>query len=391
MPVIPTSDLLSGVTLSPSAQVAFFSLHALISLLLLLLQRTRFASPVQQVKVSGRIESVTMQQFGRRWQWLWIGWSVMYSWLAVKAVVALQGVEMLKPLAQSTTDAMMCINGFILFDAFLVLDEDSVNLPADPNRNRPYLKGAIGYAVLGLAIYALAFCERFQLLSLHGIGVICVGVYCGVGMAFFVTPFCNIWMDAPRWLLIFLYSYAMFQVTYSFFHLEPVAQAVVYVIVMILKLVLWVGVTYLCGNGNVARYLQETRQWKQSFASRQRDQIISEVHDRALNEQLDGALEMVEQNNLSAAAVMASLALESYLKRLWSVHFPGEPYDKQPLGEAVNKLKRRGVFDEPRAKEINWAIAVRKQCLHTGNGTPRREDVKDMIAVVRKVIALGGM
>ena len=177
---------------------------------------------------------------------------MFYVWLSAKHLIA----DRLSANAlNAVDDATNCLAALALFWCFFVLDKPSVKTPGNQNRDVPFRNAIAITWVVGSIVMGLAIADR--LLNLNGFGVVCVGLYNGLAVAFFVGRFDSHWMSVPRWMLAPLYSYALIQMVYVFLgRLDPMWAIMTYIAALLLKIALFVVVGHLLNDGKLYAYLR---------------------------------------------------------------------------------------------------------------------------------------
>ena len=203
----------------------------------------------QKLQGAGPIARNTYQQFRASWMFMWSMWLVLYIWLLIRVV----GPP--SDWLDSVTDVFNTISGFAIWRCFLVLDMPSVNIQNEPNRDKPYRKAMRTASVVGLFCACLAPADRF--LQLGHVGLAAVGLYGGLALACLVGRLGSHYINMPRWMLLFLYLYAMSQLFYSFFDiLSPLWTWAVFGAVLVLKVMLAFAGVDMLKYGGLDRYLK---------------------------------------------------------------------------------------------------------------------------------------
>jgi hypothetical protein len=248
----------SGRTSAPDVPPVLAILHlvhAAIAALLLAIQFTPFLRPQPIAEQSHPIARKCLDQFIAGWRWAWVTWLMMYSWLWLNASSA--G----KP--DVIADILNCLTSFPLFWCFLVLDKPSVSVPGDPARNASFRKAVCTIWGIGAGVAVLAVAGRLHLWGLNEFGLVFMGIYDGLAIAFLVGRFDSHWMKVPRWMLAPLYGYALIQMIYVFFFkLPPAWQVYTYLVALLFKVCLFLVVTHLLHAGNLRRYLEAAEDGK---------------------------------------------------------------------------------------------------------------------------------
>jgi hypothetical protein len=94
-------------------------------------------------------------------------------------------------------------------------------------------------------------------------GLVFMGLYDGLAIAFLVGRFDSHWMKVPRWMLAPLYGYALIQMIYVFFFtVPPEWQVYTYLVALLFKVCQFVVVTHPLHAGNIALYLEAAEDGK---------------------------------------------------------------------------------------------------------------------------------
>jgi len=223
--------------------------HAAIAALLLAIQFTPFLRPQQIAQQNHPIARKCLAQFIAGWRWAWVAWLALYAWLCFN--VSAPG----RP--DIVADILNCLTSFPLFWCFLVLDKPSVSVPRNPGRNASFRKAVGTVWGIGAGVALLAVAGRLHLWGLNEFGLVFMGNYDGLAIAFLVGRFDSHWMKVPRWMLAPLYGYALIQMIYVFFFkLPPAWQVYTYLVALLFKVCLFLVVTHLLHAGNLRQYLE---------------------------------------------------------------------------------------------------------------------------------------
>ena len=246
--------LLSPIGVPPVPSILHLA-HAAIAALLLAIQFTPFLRPQAIAERDHPIARKCLAQFIAGWRWAWAAWLALYAWLWAHAS------------ASGTPDAMAdilnCLTSFPLFWCFFVLDKPSVALPRDPERNASFRKAIGTVWGIGAGAAVLAVAGRLHWWGLNEFGLVFMGIYDGLAIAFLVGRFDSHWMKVPRWMLAPLYGYALIQMIYVFFFILPPAwQVYTYLVALLFKVCLFLVVTHLLHAGNLRRYLEAAEDGK---------------------------------------------------------------------------------------------------------------------------------
>ena len=229
--------------------------HAAIAALLLAIQFTPFLRPQAIAEQDHPIARKCLAQFIAGWRWAWVTWLALYCWLWVNASSAGR--------PDVVADILNCLTSFPLFWCFFVLDKPSVAVPGDPERNASFRKAIGTIWGIGAGVAVLAVAGRLHLWGLNEFGLVFMGIYDGLAIAFLVGRFDSHWMKVPRWMLAPLYGYALIQMIYVFFFkLPPAWQVYTYLVALLFKVCLFLVVTHLLHAGNLRRYLEAAEDGK---------------------------------------------------------------------------------------------------------------------------------
>lgn len=222
--------------------------HAAVAALLLGIQFSPFLKPQASTAPDHPIARRCLAQFIAGWRWAWAAWLALYCWLWTHASPGAPDV---------VADVLNCLTSFPLFWCFFVLDKPSVAVPGDPDRNASFRKAIGTVWGIGAGVALLAVAGRLHLWGLNEFGLVFVGIYDGLAIAFLVGRFDSHWMKVPRWMLAPLYGYALIQMIYVFFFkLPPAWQVYTYLVALLFKVCLFLVVTHLLHAGNLRRYLE---------------------------------------------------------------------------------------------------------------------------------------
>jgi hypothetical protein len=223
--------------------------HAGIAALLLAIQFTPFLRPQAIAEQDHPIARKCLAQFIAGWRWAWVSWLALYGWLWVNASAGGR--------PDVVADILNCLTSFPLFWCFFVLDKPSVAVPGDPERNASFRRAIGTVWGIGAGVALLAVAGRLHLWGLNEFGLVFMGIYDGLAIAFLVGRFDSHWMKVPRWMLAPLYGYALIQMIYVFFFRLPAAwQVYTYLVALLFKVCLFLVVTHLLHAGNLRRYLE---------------------------------------------------------------------------------------------------------------------------------------
>lgn len=243
-----------GVNVPPVPSVLHL-VHACIAALLLAIQFTPFLKPQAMSQQDHPIAKQCLAQFIAGWRWAWVAWLALYGWLWIHANAG-QGPD-------AIADVLNCLTSFPLFWCFFVLDKPSVPVPGDPERNASFRKAIGTIWGIGAGVALVAAAGRLHLWGLNEFGLVFMGLYNGLAIAFLVGRFDSHWMKVPRWMLAPLYGYALIQMIYVFFfNLPPAWQIYTYLVALLFKVCLFLVVTHLLHAGNLRQYLEAAEDGK---------------------------------------------------------------------------------------------------------------------------------
>ncbi len=244
-----------GVPGVPPVPSILHLVHAAIAALLLAIQFTPFLRPEVSAEREHPIARKCLAQFIAGWRWAWAAWLALYCWLWVNADSGGR--------PDVVADILNCLTSFPLFWCFFVLDKPSVAVPGDPERNASFRKAIGTIWGIGAGVAVLAVAGRLHLWGLNEFGLVFMGIYDGLAIAFLVGRFDSHWMKVPRWMLAPLYGYALIQMIYVFFFkLPPAWQVYTYLVALLFKVCLFLVVTHLLHAGNLRRYLEAAEDGK---------------------------------------------------------------------------------------------------------------------------------
>jgi hypothetical protein len=229
--------------------------HAAIAALLLAIQFTPFLKPQAIAAEDHPIAQKCLAQFIAGWRWTWAAWLALYCWLWIHGNAG-GGPD-------AVADILNCLTAFPMFWCFFVLDKPSVAVPGNPGRNASFRKAIVTTWGIGAGVMLLAVAGRLHLWGLNEFGLVFMGIYDGLAIAFLVGRFDSHWMKVPRWMLAPLYGYALIQMIYVFFvKLPPAWQVYTYLVALLFKICLFMVVTHLLHAGNLSRYLEAAEDGK---------------------------------------------------------------------------------------------------------------------------------
>jgi len=227
--------------------------HAAIAALLLAVPFTPFFQPRPIDAGRHPIARKCLAQFIAGWRWAWAAWLALYAWLWMYA----------NGNPYPVADILNCLTSFPLFWCFFVLDKPSVAVTGHPDRTVAFRKAIGTVWGMGAGIAVLAVAGRMHLWGLNEFGLVFLGMYDGLAIAFLVGRFDSHWMNVPRWMLAPLYGYALIQMIYVFFfNLPPEWQVYTYLVALLFKICLFLVVEHLLHAGNFSLYLEAAEDGK---------------------------------------------------------------------------------------------------------------------------------
>ena len=229
--------------------------HAAIAGLLLAIQFSPFLQPQTSGTGDHPIAARCLVQFIAGWRWAWASWLALYSWLWLGASPG--------PGPDAVADVLNCLTAFPLFWCFFVLDKPSVAVPGNPQRDVSFRKAVGTTWGIGAGVALVGVAGRLHLWGLNEFGLVFLGLYDGLAIAFLVGRFDSHWMKVPRWMLAPLYGYALIQMIYVFFFNLPATwQIYTYLVALLFKVCLFLVVTHLLHAGNLRQYLEAAEDGK---------------------------------------------------------------------------------------------------------------------------------
>ena len=239
----------------PPVPSILHQVHAAIAALLLAIQFTPFLKPQAIAERDHPIARKCLVQFIVGWRWAWACWLALYVWLWMYPSPGGR--------TGAIADVLNCLTSFPLFWCFFVLDRPSVAVPSDPERNASFRRVMGTVWGIGVGVMVLAVAGRLHLWGLNEFGLVFMGIYDGLAIAFLVGRFDSHWMKVPRWMLAPLYGYALIQMIYVFFFNLPSAwQVYTYLVALLFKVCLFLVVTHLLHAGHLRRYLEAAEDGK---------------------------------------------------------------------------------------------------------------------------------
>jgi hypothetical protein len=253
--LVPGAQPGAPIGIVPPVPPILHLVQAAIAALLLAVQFTPFLKPQAIAERDHPIARKSLAQFIAGWRWAWACWLMFYLWLWIHAGSGAQP----DPVA----DILNCLTSFPLFWCFLVLDKPSIALPGYPERDAAFWRAVGTTWGIGAGVCLMAVAGRLHLWGLNDFGLVFLGLYDGLAIAFLVGRFDSHWMKVPRWMLVPLYGYALIQMIYVFFSKLPAEwQIYSYLVALLFKVCLFLVVTHLLHAGNLRRYLEAAEEGK---------------------------------------------------------------------------------------------------------------------------------
>ncbi len=96
---------------------------------------------------------------------------------------------------------------------------------------------------------------------------------------------------------------------------------------------------------------------------------------------------LLNVGHIAAAGATAGLVLERHLKLLCNQQQPPLILGKSDGISKVNDaLRNTGIYDTAQWRQIQWMADVRNSCDHPGTNPPTRENVDDLIKIVKSLL-----
>jgi len=105
-----------------------------------------------------------------------------------------------------------------------------------------------------------------------------------------------------------------------------------------------------------------------------------------LDDELETATELLKAKHLRSAGVVAGVVLERHLKTVLANHQISLGRKKPQIGNLNDALKKAGIFDNPRWREVQRLGDLRNLCGHDGERAPEAGEVKELIAGTEKIV-----
>ena len=237
-------------------------LQALMALLFLGLIFTPLGIRREGKIVWSQIAREAFHQFLKGWAAIWITWLLLYFYLGIIWFIVQAKHSVANQSVQITVDFLNVSNSAVFLYMFLVLDMPSVPTEKDPNRNKEFHNGIITVTTACLIIFLWSALGRLKPERIFEIGVYLSGILVAISMSYVVGRFDSHHMNVKRWMLSLLYLYAVIQVIGPKLvdFCEPsktnstIYPDLFFGTVLVLKLYLFVVITYWLQNGSFEQY-----------------------------------------------------------------------------------------------------------------------------------------
>jgi hypothetical protein len=119
------------------------------------------------------------------------------------------------------------------------------------------------------------------------------------------------------------------------------------------------------------------------------DSILADIEGSLeavlLDDELEAASGLLKAKQLRSAGIVAGVVLERHLKTV--LHNHGIKVKTKPqIANLNDALKKAGIFDNPRWREVQRLGDIRNLCGHDGERQPTREEVQELIGGAEKII-----
>jgi zinc-ribbon domain len=231
-------------------------IQAIMAGLFLVFLFTPMGAPRKGKVLWSKIARDTFHQFLKGWSAIWVSWLLLYLYFGIILLIANDASEVQNVSLQVTVDFLNVANSAAFFYVFLVLDMPSVSTKDRPHRNREFQRAFIAVASTCFLIFLFSGFSRFNHVLL---GPYLSGLLVAISMAYVFGRLDSHYMNVNRWMLAPLYLYAVIQVSgpdlidYSGISKE-VQQKVFFATVLLLKIYLFIVVTYWLQNGSFEKY-----------------------------------------------------------------------------------------------------------------------------------------
>ena len=199
-------------------------------------------------------------QFIKGWIALWITWLVLYLFMSVILyLVYSKSIEVCGPCYNTAIDFLNIANSIVFFYLFFVLDMPSVPGEMDRNRDNQFRHALHSVIIIGLLVFFLAALGRFNSFGLNLLAPILSGSLVAISMTFVIGRLDSHYMNVSRWMLAFLYLYAIIQVVGPILiglQLYEYERAFFF-LVLLLKIYLFVVITNWLKDGSFENYFNK--------------------------------------------------------------------------------------------------------------------------------------
>jgi hypothetical protein len=134
----------------------------------------------------------------------------------------------------------------------------------------------------------------------------------------------------------------------------------------------------------VVRQIAILQAAKETAPSALRD-IRTVLQSELIDNDLDGAKELLKANHLRAAGVVVGVALEAHLKAVATRRSITIKKKHPTLGDLNDELRKHGVYDVPMWRLLQRLADIRNLCGHSKDRDPTKPEVDDLIAGAEKV------
>jgi hypothetical protein len=254
-------------------------LHVLFIVFFLFLRFTQFGSPRRGEPLITDEVRESLRQFLTGWTAIWISWLAFWTWAVVGWGFEHFGRNLQPEIFWSVADSFNMSSALAFFYTFLVLDMPSVSNEVDPARNRSFHFAVLNVSLFSGIVLALSIFGRVGLFGLGKGGPLVLSFFKAISMAYFVGRLDSHYMNVKRWMLAPLYFYVVIQVNWADFEeLEregsEVYLSIFFCLALLLKVYLFVVITYWLHTGKIHRYL--TAAAKYDRENRLNDVVIAQ-------------------------------------------------------------------------------------------------------------------
>lgn len=142
----------------------------------------------------------------------------------------------------------------------------------------------------------------------------------------------------------------------------------------------------------IASNLRDIQHLIASIPAYLRDRLYDlrlEVEQAYAGDELTEATVLLKARHFRAAGALAGVTLERHLKLLCDRYQPPIKYSaKATISPLNDSLKNAGVYDQARWRKVQWMGDIRNECDHSGTDEPKRDTIQELIAEVKKFVAL---